>query len=168
MSVPSIVRIWAVLPMPLPALTLPLCFTCHHSTPSSAWIQRLNARMPECTFWGEFFKLTFFPHEQVCLVGLLYITLTAGITLTDSSLWNFYSHFNTSDGVQCYLPALLFPLCNHWWRQNSPGRTCSFLNIPKCPQKIVCDFWPLNPYYQMDPALMWKSKYKVYLTNSRV
>lgn len=125
---------------------------------SSVW-------MPECTFWGEFFKLT---HKQVCLVGLLYITLTAGITMTDSSLWNFYSHFNTSDEVQCYLPALLFPLCNHLWRQNSPGRMRSCSLISHCPQKIMCDFWPLNPYYQMDPALMWKSKYKVYLTNSRV
>lgn len=144
--------------MPLPALTLPLCFTCHHFTPSSAWIQRLNARMPECTFLGEFFKLTFSSPKRVCLVGLLYITLTAGITLTDSSLWNFYLHFNTSDGVQCYLPALQFPLCNHWWRQNSPGRTCPFLNIPLSK----------SSYYQMDPAQMWKSKYRVYLTNSRV
>lgn len=87
----------------------PHCFTCHHSSPSSAWIQCFNARMPECTFLGEFFKLTLCFPKRVYLVGLLYITLTAGVTLTDSFLWNFYSCFNTSDGVQCYPP----PFCFH-------------------------------------------------------
>lgn len=142
---------------------------CPHSRPL-LYMPWLHAKLRldpafECTFWGEFFKLT---PKQVCLVGLLYITLTAGITMTDSSLWNFYSHFNTSDGVQCYLPALLFPLCNHLWRQKTLPARCVLCLMSHCPQKIMCDFWPLNPYYQMDPALMWKSKYKVYLTNSRV
>lgn len=157
-SVLSIVRIWAVLPMPLPALTLPHCFTCHHSSPSSAWIQRFN----ECTFLGELFKLTLCFPKRVYLASLLRIILTAGVTLTDSFLWNFYSRFNTSDLMEynVTLP-LLSPLCNHWWKQNSLGRTC--LSLSLISQKILCD-----PYYQMNPALMWKSEYKVYLTNSRV